>query len=115
MVIPAPVEDVNSDGKANLDIRSSVKYGKELLNEQLIPPRYYVPGKNLDGRREKNKVEQNRGKKCSINAFMIKKNQQRFVVQNDMTNRKKSKKPSNYLYSTRSVFTFLHCLKEMIM
>lgn len=45
VVIQAPVEGVNSDGKANLDIRSTVKYGKELLNEQLIPQRYHVPAK----------------------------------------------------------------------
>lgn len=83
MVISAPVEDVNSDGKANLDIRSSVKYGKELLNEQLIPSRYYVPGKNLEG--EKERDEQNKGKKCSFNVFMIKQILQRFVVHNDMT------------------------------
>lgn len=57
VVIQAPVEEVNSDGKANLDILSTVKYGKELLNEQLIPRRYHVPAKNLDGRREKNRVE----------------------------------------------------------
>lgn len=57
VVIQAPVEEVNSDGKANLDILSTVKYGKELLNEQLIPRRYHVPEKNLDGRREKNRVE----------------------------------------------------------
>lgn len=45
VVIQAPVEEVNSDGKANLDILSTVKYGKELLNEQLIPWRYHVPAK----------------------------------------------------------------------
>lgn len=45
VVIQAPVEEVNSDGKANLDILSTVKYGKELLNEQLIPQRYHVPAK----------------------------------------------------------------------
>lgn len=45
VVIQAPAEVVNSDGKANLDIPSTVKYGKELLNEQLIPQRYYVPAK----------------------------------------------------------------------
>ena len=45
VVIQAPVEEVNSDGKANLDILSTVKYGKELLNEQLIPRRYHVPAK----------------------------------------------------------------------
>lgn len=45
VVIPAPVEEVNSDGKANLDILSAVKYGKELLNEQLIPGRYHVPAR----------------------------------------------------------------------
>lgn len=45
VVIQAPVEEVNSDGKANLDILSTVKYGKELLNEQLIPRRYHVPEK----------------------------------------------------------------------
>ena len=45
MVIQAPMEEVNSDGKANLDILSTVKYGKELLNEQLIPQRYHVPAK----------------------------------------------------------------------
>lgn len=44
VVIPTPCgEDVNPDGKANLDPLSSVKYGKELLNEQLIPSRYRVP------------------------------------------------------------------------
>lgn len=45
VVIQAPAEEVNSDGKANLDIPSTVKYGKELLNEQLIPQRYHVPAK----------------------------------------------------------------------
>lgn len=45
VVIQAPAEEVNSDGKANLDILSTVKYGKELLNEQLIPRRYHVPAK----------------------------------------------------------------------
>lgn len=45
VVTRAPVEEVNSDGKANLDILSTVKYGKELLNEQLIPRRYHVPAK----------------------------------------------------------------------
>lgn len=53
VVIQAPVEEVNSDGKANLDILSTVKYGKELLNEQLIPQRYHVPAHNLDGRKGK--------------------------------------------------------------
>lgn len=47
VVIQAPVEEVNSDGKANLDILSTVKYEKELLNEQLIPRRYHVPAKTL--------------------------------------------------------------------
>ena len=47
------MEEVNSDGKANLDILSTVKYGKELLNEQLIPQRYHVPAHNLDGRKGK--------------------------------------------------------------
>lgn len=37
------MDNVNSDGKANLDILSSVKYGEELLNEQLIPRRYGAP------------------------------------------------------------------------
>lgn len=45
VVTGAPVEEVNSDGKANLDILSAVKYGKELLNEQLIPGRYHVPAR----------------------------------------------------------------------
>lgn len=45
VVIEAPVEKVNSDGKANLDILSTMKFEKELLNEQLIPPRYHVPAK----------------------------------------------------------------------
>lgn len=45
VVIQTPVEEVNSNGKANLDILSTVKYGKELLNEQLIPWRYHVPAK----------------------------------------------------------------------
>lgn len=45
MVTQAPVEEVNSDGKANLDILSTVKYGKALLNEQLIPQRYHIPAK----------------------------------------------------------------------
>lgn len=57
VVIQAPVEEVNSDGKANLDILSTVKYGRELLNEQLIPPRYHVPERNLD---EGRKREQSR-------------------------------------------------------
>lgn len=35
----------NSNGKANLDILSPVKYGEGLLNEQLIPWRYHVPAK----------------------------------------------------------------------
>lgn len=39
------MEEVNSDGKANLDILRTVKYGKELLNEQLIPRRYHVAAK----------------------------------------------------------------------
>lgn len=46
------MEEVNSDGKANLDILRTVKYGKELLNEQLIPRRYHQPAK-----KEKNKVQ----------------------------------------------------------
>lgn len=37
------MDNVNSDGKANLDILSSVKYGEESLNEQLIPRRYGAP------------------------------------------------------------------------
>lgn len=57
VVTQAPVEEVNSDGKANLDILSTVKYGKALLNEQLIPQRYHIPAKTLDGRREKNRAE----------------------------------------------------------
>lgn len=39
---------VNSDGKANLDILSPVKYGEELLNEQLIPWRYPAPAEKLE-------------------------------------------------------------------
>lgn len=58
VVIRAPVEEVNSDGKANLDIPSTVKYGKELLNEQLIPQRYlqkhrWKTGKERRRRRSK--------------------------------------------------------------
>lgn len=43
---------VNSNGKANLDILSPVKYGEGLLNEQLIPRRYHVPAKT----RKRNKI-----------------------------------------------------------
>lgn len=39
---------MNSDGKANLDILSPVKYGEELLNEQLIPWRYPAPAEKLE-------------------------------------------------------------------
>lgn len=54
-----PVEEENFDGKANLDMLSAVKYGKELLNEQLILQRYYVPAKKkkLDEKRGMNSVE----------------------------------------------------------
>lgn len=61
VVIQAPVvEEVNSDGKANLDILSTVKYRKELLNEQLIPRRYHVPAKTQmeEGKRTEKKREQ---------------------------------------------------------
>lgn len=56
VVIQAPVEEVNSDGKANLDILSTVKYGKELLNEQLIPRRYHVPAKKKKKGKEQSRI-----------------------------------------------------------
>jgi len=44
---------MNFDGKANLDMHSTVIYGKELLNEQLIPRRYHVPEKKTSMEKEK--------------------------------------------------------------
>lgn len=61
------MEEVNSDGKANLDILSAVKYGKELLNEQLIPGRYHVPARTWE--MMMGQVKENRGEKGAKELF----------------------------------------------